>query len=293
MRIATYNIQYGLGSDGNYDLARIASEVADADIIGLQEVDRFWKRSGMVDSPAVLADHLPQHHFVYGANLDMNADLIGAERINHRRKQFGTMILSRYPILSSRNFPLPKWGDRTHHSIQQGILEAVIDAPTGPLRAYSVHLSHLSPSTRLPQIEAMKAILSRAPEEGGAWCGGHPEPESGWIEEEEPPMPDDVVVMGDFNFRPDSAEYEAVVGTFAPPFGRLTNRRGLVDSWVAAGHDEMSGTTHPAQPTRIDYIFVSAGLAPAVVSSEINDRALGSDHFPVFLDIFRDNMKGA
>lgn len=288
MRIATYNIQYGLGSDGTYDLPRIADEIADADIIGLQEVDRYWKRSGMVDSPAVLAKHLPQHHYVYGANLDMNADVMGEDGISHRRKQFGTMILSRYPILSSRNFPLPKWGDRQHHSIQQGILEAIIDAPAGPIRVYSVHLSHLSPATRLPQIEAIKAILARAPEEGGAWCGGHPDPESGWIEEEEPPMPDDIILMGDFNFRPDSDEYDALIGAFAPPFGRLTNRRGLVDSWVAAGHNEMSGSTHPSQQSRIDYIFVSAGLAAAVVASDINEKALGSDHFPVTLEL-RDN----
>ena len=59
MKIVTYNIQYGLGKDNRYDLARIAGEVAGADIIALQEVERHWQRSGCVDAPAVLAAQLP------------------------------------------------------------------------------------------------------------------------------------------------------------------------------------------------------------------------------------------
>ena len=62
MKLATYNIQFGLGKDGRYDLARIAEEVKTADIIALQEVDRYWRRSGCVDSPAVLGARLPDHH---------------------------------------------------------------------------------------------------------------------------------------------------------------------------------------------------------------------------------------
>src|SRR5207247_6901776 len=58
VKLVTYNIQYGLGKDKRYDLARIAREIADADIIALQEVERHWQRSGCVDSPAVLAGSL-------------------------------------------------------------------------------------------------------------------------------------------------------------------------------------------------------------------------------------------
>ena len=55
MKLVTYNIQYGLGRDNRFDLARIAREIEDADIIALQEVERHWQRSGRVDAPAVLA----------------------------------------------------------------------------------------------------------------------------------------------------------------------------------------------------------------------------------------------
>lgn len=278
----SYNIQYGLGADGRYDLARIAGEIAHADIVALQEVDRHWQRSGNVDSPAVLAQHLPHHHFVFGANLDMDADFEEAGRVVHRRKQFGTMILSRWPIRSSRNFPLPKWGDRKHHSIQQGILEAVIDTPTlGPLRVYSVHLSHLAAFTRLPQIAAIRDILDRAPAEGGAWCGGHPNPDAGWIEEDEPPMPDRWILMGDMNFVAGSQEYDAMIGGTAPGFGRLTNRQGPLDAWVVAGNDEMAGTTYRGATSRIDHCFVSGNLADHVVSVVVDEAASGSDHLPL------------
>ncbi len=59
MQLVTHNIQFGLGKDRRYDLARIAHEVKDADSIALQEVDRHWQRSGVVDSPAAWVDSFP------------------------------------------------------------------------------------------------------------------------------------------------------------------------------------------------------------------------------------------
>ena len=284
MRLVTYNIQYGLGKDGRYDLARIAGEVAKADVIALQEVDRFWQRSGMVDAPAALGRHLPEHHWVYGANLDMDADVRDAEgRVVHRRRQFGTMILSRSPILSSRNHLLPKYGTLTQHSIQQGALEAVVEAPFGPLRIYSVHLSHLDAATRLPQVAALLDIHRRAPGEGGAWCGGHPNPSAGWTEGAMPPMPRAAIFMGDFNFRADSAEYATMVGPLTERYGRLANTDGVVDSWTSAGHDEADGDTCKGE--RIDYHFLSADLRERVRHVWIDTAAVGSDHQPLWLEL--------
>lgn len=285
MRFASYNIQYGLGRDGHYDLARIARGVAGADVIALQEVERFWRRSGMVDEPAELARHLPDFHWVYGANLDMDGDLRDAEgRLVHRRRQFGTMILARTPILSSRNHPLPKYGALDSHSIQQGTLEAVIATGFGPIRVYSVHLSHLCAATRLPQVEALLDIHRRAPFEGGAWCGGHPNPAAGWTEGAMPPMPREAILMGDFNFIPRSEEYARIVGPLSPEYGRVHNLEGFVDAWVAAGHDEGTGVTCD-NGKRIDYIFVSAALRQHIVRSWIDEAAQGSDHRPIWMEL--------
>lgn len=286
MKLVSYNIQFGRGKDRRYDLARIATEVRDGDVIALQEVDRHWQRSGCVDSPAVLASHLPDHHWVYGANLDMDASYRDPQgRLVNRRRQFGTMILSRLPIVSARNHLLPKYGTLLQHSIQQGALEAVIVAPrAGTVRVYSTHLSHLSAATRLPQVEALLAIHSRAPSEGGAWCGGHPEPEEGWMEGGMPPMPSTAILLGDFNFEHGSTEYERIVGPMSPKYGRLNRLTGFVDSWVVAGHCEDEGATIP-DGRRIDYCFASESLADRIRSSWIDDRSVGSDHQPLWTDI--------
>jgi endonuclease/exonuclease/phosphatase family metal-dependent hydrolase len=251
MKIVTFNIQYGLGGDGRYDLARTARAVAGADVITLQEVERWWQRSGYVDQAAEIARHLEDYHWVFGANLDIDASIRTPEgKPLHRRRQFGNMILSRTPILSSRNFPLPKHGTLTQHSIQQGLLEVVVETPSGPLRVYTTHLSHLAPETRMPQAEHILGILERAYAEGGAWCGGHPDPDAGWTEGDPPPMPREAVLTGDLNLEAGSAEYERLVGPCSPRHGRLNRRGGLVDAWVAAGHDERAGDTCAASDHR-------------------------------------------
>lgn len=286
MKFVTYNIQYGLGLDKKYDLARTARAVAaaNADVVALQEVECYWQRSGMVHQPRELAAQLPGYHWVYGANLDMHVDAGDADgNPVQRRRQFGTMVLSKTPILSSRNFPLPKFGPLTQHSIQQGALEAVIDTDSGPIRVYSVHLSHLASETRLPQIEVILDIHRRAPGEGGAWCGGHANPAAGWTEGEMPPMPREAILMGDFNFLHDSPEYEAIIGPMTPKYGRLANRDGFVDAWVAVGNSEADGDTY--ELSRLDYCFVSSPLAGRIRGCLIDNEADASDHFPVVTEI--------
>ena len=74
MRAVTYNIQFGRGKDGRCDLERCLAEVRGADIIALQEVERFWRRSGLVDQPAVIGELFPDHHWVYGPSFDVHLE---------------------------------------------------------------------------------------------------------------------------------------------------------------------------------------------------------------------------
>ena len=96
MHLASYNIQYSLGQDDRYDMARCLSAVRDADVICLQEVERNWQRSGMVDQPALIQELLPDRYIAYGSPFDVDAsrhDELG--RLVNRRRQFGQMTLSR------------------------------------------------------------------------------------------------------------------------------------------------------------------------------------------------------
>ena len=57
LRVLTYNIHHGAGTDGVFDLSRIASIIsaANPDIVSLQEVDNGVPRTNNVDEVARLA----------------------------------------------------------------------------------------------------------------------------------------------------------------------------------------------------------------------------------------------
>lgn len=63
MRVATANLLHGRSlTDGLVDTARMCAAIADldADVVGLQEVDRFQPRSGGVDQTKEIAAHLSE-----------------------------------------------------------------------------------------------------------------------------------------------------------------------------------------------------------------------------------------
>ena len=99
MKFLSYNIQYGKGQDGEFNLYRIAETVKEADVVCIQEIEKFWQRSGFVDQALILSEFLPKFYSVYGPALDMDASLKNEYgQISNRRRQFGNMILSRYPL---------------------------------------------------------------------------------------------------------------------------------------------------------------------------------------------------
>ncbi len=286
MIFVSYNIQWGTGKDERVDLARIAGEIGTADVIALQEVDRFWTRSRMSDQAAEFAALFPEHHWVYGPGMDMDASIRGdGGRLVTRRRQFGNMVLSRAPILAARNHLLPKMALEEKLSLQRAAQEAVIEAPSGPLRVYSVHLNHSSAEERLIQIARLRQVVAGAPAEGGAWSGRDFRPV--WEQDgPQPPMPARAILMGDFNLTPDSPEHAALCGP-SEDGGADGSEAGLVDSWRALGHEEGPGWTCPAArgERRIDYALVTADLKDRLRAMSVDHAAQGSDHQPIRIEI--------
>ncbi len=163
MKLVGYNIQYSRGRDGRYDLARVACAVDGADIIALQEVERFWPRSGMADQPAELSALLPGYYWVYGPGFDMDASTARGGVVENRRRQFGNMLLARWPIVSSRLNVLPKMRTTDHFNMDMSALKGVIATESGPLRVWSIHLSSISSRERLLQIDYPRDLHVRAP----------------------------------------------------------------------------------------------------------------------------------
>ncbi len=288
MRLVSYNIQYGRGKDGRFDLERIAGEIAGADLIALQEVERHWQRSGDCDQPAEIARLLGDYHWVYGPGVDLHAGAAEPGAASGiRRRQFGNMLLARTPILAARNHLLPKRASLGPMSLQRSALEGVIETAVGPLRCYSVHLTHLSAATRLPQVEALLAIDARARHEGAAIAAGDDLKEEWRAEGLPPEMPGAAIMMGDFNAQPDSEEYARIVGPCSEYGGRVVNPAGFCDAWVEAGHREDEGVSADVRgrPARLDYCFVAASLRRRVRAAWIDEAAQGSDHQPLWVEI--------
>jgi len=290
MKFVSYNIQYGTGKDDVVDLVRIANEIGDADVIALQEVERFNSTTGMTDQVDELAQLFPDHYWTYGPGVDLDGSFRDeAGVLVNRRRQFGNMLLSRTPILSSRNHMLPKIGLVDQLALQRTIVEGVIDCELGLIRVYSVHLGHASVLEREHQIAVLLNILKDAPDQGGLWSGKQISRHWTADSPEPPPMPRPAIFMGDFNLTPEFDEYELLVGRLDPKYGRVTPQSGLVDAWIACGHlsDAPSGLTCDVgkEGTRIDYAFVTTDLANHLESMIVGTDAQGSDHQPIYIEL--------
>jgi len=157
VKTLTFNIHHGAGTDGKLDLERTAKaiEASGAGIVGLQEVDRnFDARSNWVDQAAWLATRLGMN-YVFAANLDWDPPEAGKPR-----RQYGTAVLSKYPIVDSHNTLLPKVGDEE----QRGLLETVIDVNGTAVRFADTHLNNATAAERQQQATAIVGLLGAATE---------------------------------------------------------------------------------------------------------------------------------
>lgn len=284
MKLATYNIQYGIGRDGAYDLARAVKTVADADVIAFQEVERGFARTRHDDQPGLIEALLPDRYIVYAPLFDGDASERRADgRVRNARRQFGVLTASRWPILSARTEILPKHDGGPLFNLTTGFLETIIAAPAGPVRLLNIHLGHLSEPERLEQIAALARRLAAAVHDGGPWSGTDRDAHD-WEHPEPAPKPIATVLTGDFNTGPGEAAYAALTALVSP------EGEAFVDAWTAAAADAPAVTYYknPAQgafvDSRIDHIFVPARLTPGL-TIRINPEADGSDHQPVFATI--------
>ena len=293
MRLVTHNIQYSLGKDARYDLARIASAIDGADIIALQEVERGWRRTARSDQPEELAKLLKGYFWVYGPAFDVDGSSKHADgTVTNRRRQFGTMLLSKKPILSSRLHLLPKLESVSHLNYESGALEGIIESASGPLRVYSLHLSYLTRRERLMQIQTVLDIQRGAANAGGMWCG--PDTEiAEWGEGTPPPaQPRHTIVMGDFNADPDTLEYELLVAQPNQRIGPVEYTDRFIDVWRAAPGTQQECITQrkgmqpdPSRARRVDYCFITPSLKPRIRKAWVDTEALGSDHQPCWFEI--------
>ena len=194
LRVITFNIHHGANGAEQLDLERIAEVIEDsgADVAVLQEVDRHWgARSAFADQAAELGRRLDMRS-VYAPNLDLDPLEAGQPR-----RQYGTAILSRFPIASSHNTLLP----RPSNGEQRGLLEAVIKVRGVRVRVAGTHLQHNSALERTAQAQRIAELLA--------------------------PAHEPVVLAGDLNAVPDAPELAPLLGMFADAWTRAGSGPGF------------------------------------------------------------------
>lgn len=146
VRVATYNIRHGAGTDDRLDLNRTSALLRNlnADIVGLQEVDKQAKRSESVDQASFLGEKLGMHS-AFGSFMDFQGG------------QYGLAILSRYPIVKKQVIRLPNGNE------PRVALACHIKLPSGEsVMAVNLHLDWVKDDKfRFAQAKKLSEFLKR------------------------------------------------------------------------------------------------------------------------------------
>jgi endonuclease/exonuclease/phosphatase family metal-dependent hydrolase len=273
MRILQWNIQWCRGMDGRVDparIARLARELYDPDVVCLQEVAVNYPDLGAAhDQPALLAAGFPGYSAHFAAAVDTSDGRGG-------RKRFGNMILSRLPVRQVFRHSLPWPPDAGVPNMPRVAVEAVIEAPFGPVGVTTTHLEYYSSAQRAAQVERLIELKSEALAHATR-LSAPKKKDSGPFT----PFPRAAgsILTGDFNMRPED-----------PLVARLSS--AWRDAWTAAN----PGKPHPAtfgvfdkefasEPYCCDFVFVASDLVARIAQARVDPQNQASDHQPVIVEL--------
>lgn len=288
MKLLTWNIQWCLGTDGRVDPARIVREaraIADVDVLCLQEVAaNFPALAGSAgeDQFAAIAALLPGFTAVAGVAVDTAAP-------DGTRRRFGNMILSRLPVRQVTRTRLPWPSDPDVRSMPRLLLEAVVEAPSGPLRVMTTHLEYYSALQRGAQIEALRNAHAETCAHAAA--GGLRDASHGPFHSQ--PQTASALLVGDFNMRPTDSGHARLTVEF--------------DDGITPAFDDAWAAVHPrvAQPPTTgvhdrvqwpeafacDFVFATRDLRSRLRTVEVDGATTASDHQPMLVEL--DDVSGS
>ncbi len=195
IKLMTYNIHSGIGTDRRYDLKRILQVIRDEnpDVVTLQEVDRGLPRTKYEDQTRILGEALGMDYLHCGTRLVNGGD-------------YGITVLSRFPITGKHRYDISDY--RTKSEQRYCVRVDLAVAPGAPLHVFNCHLG-LATGERQFQRRRMlsEAILLNQDLH-------HP-----------------VVLMGDFNDRPVPVVHRLLRHHFHDVFNRLGKRCGSTFCW--------------------------------------------------------------
>lgn len=183
LKIMTFNIGSGRDIDEHIDLTETLEllRYGEADVIGLQEVDRHFSKRSLFQDQAILLSESLGMYLAYGPAIDDPATEEG-----HPNRQYGNAVLSKFPILSVTNHRLRSADPQEE---PRCLLEVKIDLDGIPVVVLNTHLALMKGAQQL----GVEDILKRT------------------AELEEPH-----IVVGDFNMTPDDDTMQPLFDRFEP-----------------------------------------------------------------------------
>ncbi len=244
LRILCYNIHYGQGMDGKYDIPRIAEVIkaAKPDVVALQEIDVHVERSGRIHELRMLADETgmagrygPTQHYQGGL--------------------YGNGILSNLPFRDNHIQPLP-YTEATPDLVTypRNAFAVVLEAPDGKrVRVISTHFQHAKfEEDRVAEAKSVNqhfASDNPADDVMGAEAAALP-----------------TILAGDLNAVPGSLPIEEIE-----------------KKWKLVMEEDPVPTVPVANPkNRIDFIAYRMADPVRILEQEVIDEKMASDHLPVF-----------
>jgi endonuclease/exonuclease/phosphatase family metal-dependent hydrolase len=148
LKIASYNI-----AGGNYDkeLSAIAEDIVNcgADIVGIQEVDMFADRSGNIDMLDIIAKKAGFEYKLF------------VKAINIRGGEYGTSIISKYPIVESEIIPLKSFEGGPRKIEDRSVGATVIDVLGEKINFLNTHLSFEFDDAIIYHFDQVAEILEK------------------------------------------------------------------------------------------------------------------------------------
>jgi endonuclease/exonuclease/phosphatase family metal-dependent hydrolase len=254
LKVMSYNIRIGAGGGAwsgdpsRINLEPVARVIAAhaPDIVGLQELDQFRKRSGGMDQPAWMADRLKMNVAF--------APAFSVPSATGPDEHYGVGLLTWHRLLAHLRFPLFKPDYRQSHpeypdyySEQRVLLYTPVLLANRQVHVFVTHLG-LTADQREQQLKQIAEITAR-----------YPGPK---------------ILLGDFNAEPDE-----------PAMALLRQNFQDALEVAGTSQEERKSYPGGLQPARaIDYIFVSREFR-VLNAHVIRDESLASDHNPVLAEL--------
>ncbi len=143
--IASYNIRHGHDVGFDWSLLAEIIRASEADLVGIQEVDMHTGRTGGANTLEGLSNATGLAHTLYVPAMDFDGG------------QYGTAILSRYPIAASEVHPL----DSAHYEPRAfGCVTVTMEDGT-PFCFLNTHLSYESIEQQQVQFNQLAAWMDK------------------------------------------------------------------------------------------------------------------------------------